>query len=63
MTDDQKEMDCSYHCKYASRIPILAMDPSVAVVCIYNLDFDCIISRNMRNFEEEVVTLHAVFNN
>ncbi|KOB77265.1 Uncharacterized protein OBRU01_04472 [Operophtera brumata] len=31
ITDDQKEMDCTYHCKYASRIPILAMDPSVAV--------------------------------
>lgn len=25
-------MDCTYHCKYASRIPMLEMDPSVAVV-------------------------------
>ncbi|XP_013181032.1 PREDICTED: cysteine protease ATG4B [Papilio xuthus] len=46
-TDEQKEMDCSYHCKYASRIPILAMDPSVAVcfLCRTRSDFDelCVI--------------------
>ncbi|KAG7311683.1 hypothetical protein JYU34_002736 [Plutella xylostella] len=42
LTDEQKEMDCSYHCKYASRIPILAMDPSVAVcfLCRTRSDFD-----------------------
>ncbi|VVC90347.1 unnamed protein product [Leptidea sinapis] len=41
-TDEQKEMDCTYHCKYASHIPILAMDPSVAVcfLCRTRNDFD-----------------------
>lgn len=32
LTEEQQEMDNSYHCKYASRMPILNMDPSVAVV-------------------------------
>ncbi|CAG9567372.1 unnamed protein product [Danaus chrysippus] len=42
LTDEQKEMDCTYHCKYASRIPILSMDPSVAVcfLCRTRSDFD-----------------------
>lgn len=42
LTDEQKEMDCTYHCKYASRIPMLAMDPSVAVcfLCRSRTDFD-----------------------
>ncbi|XP_018332804.1 cysteine protease ATG4B isoform X2 [Agrilus planipennis] len=31
-TDEQMEMDSTYHCKHASRINILSMDPSVAVV-------------------------------
>lgn len=43
VTDDQKEMDASYHCKYASRIPILSMDPSVAV---------CFLCRTVEDFEE-----------
>lgn len=34
LTEEQQEMDNSYHCKYASRMPILNMDPSVAVVRI-----------------------------
>lgn len=32
---EQIENDASYHCKQASRIPILSMDPSVALVGIY----------------------------
>ncbi|XP_041973175.1 cysteine protease ATG4B [Aricia agestis] len=41
MTDEQKEMDCTFHCKFASRIPIMAMDPSVAVcfLCLTKRDF------------------------
>lgn len=31
-TEDQNELDTTYHCKRASRINILAMDPSVALV-------------------------------
>lgn len=30
--EEQYELDGTYHCKRASRIPILSMDPSVAVV-------------------------------
>ena len=30
-TEDQVDLDLTYHCKYASRINILAMDPSVAL--------------------------------
>lgn len=30
--EEQVEMDSTYHCKRASRINILQMDPSVAVV-------------------------------
>ncbi|KAG6459349.1 cysteine protease ATG4B [Manduca sexta] len=41
LTDEQKEMDCTYHCRFASRIPMLAMDPSVAVcfLCRTRSDF------------------------
>lgn len=31
-TEEEIEMDITYHCKYANRINILSMDPSVAVV-------------------------------
>ncbi|KAM3962743.1 autophagy-related 4a [Aphomia sociella] len=48
ITDEQKEMDCSYHCKYASRIPMLEMDPSVAV---------CFLCRTKSDFEELCVTI------
>lgn len=34
---EQIELDASYHCKYASRIPILSMDPSIALVSLYDL--------------------------
>ncbi|KAL4715162.1 hypothetical protein ACJJTC_012209 [Scirpophaga incertulas] len=47
-TDEQKEMDCTYHCKYASRIPILAMDPSVAV---------CFLCRTKSDFGELCETI------
>lgn len=30
--DNETEFDGTYHCKFASRIPILEMDPSVALV-------------------------------
>lgn len=33
-TEEQIETDITYHCKYASRINILKMDPSVAAVRI-----------------------------
>ncbi|XP_049868971.1 cysteine protease ATG4B [Pectinophora gossypiella] len=42
-TDEQKEMDCTYHCRFASRIPMIAMDPSVAV---------CFVCRTRSDFEE-----------
>lgn len=31
-TEEQIEMDITYHCRYASRINIVKMDPSVAAV-------------------------------
>lgn len=31
-TEEEIELDSTYHCKYASRINILSMDPSVALV-------------------------------
>ncbi|XP_046961062.1 cysteine protease ATG4B [Vanessa cardui] len=48
ITDEQKEMDCTYHCKYASRIPMLSMDPSVAV---------CFLCRTRRDFDELCITI------
>ncbi|XP_047544591.1 cysteine protease ATG4B [Vanessa atalanta] len=48
ITDEQKEMDCTYHCKYASRIPMLSMDPSVAV---------CFLCRTKRDFDELCITI------
>lgn len=38
-TEEQQEMDNSYHCKYASRMPIINMDPSVAVVGIISINY------------------------
>lgn len=32
LDENEVEMDATYHCKYASRIPITGMDPSVALV-------------------------------
>lgn len=39
--EDEIEMDSTYHCKYASRIPITGMDPSVALCffCATEKDF------------------------
>jgi len=34
MNEEEVEMDTTYHCKSASRIPITGMDPSVALVSI-----------------------------
>lgn len=33
-SEEEMEMDVTYHCKLASRIPIMEMDPSVALVSI-----------------------------
>lgn len=30
--EEEIELDSTYHCKYASRMNVLSMDPSVAVV-------------------------------
>lgn len=38
-TEEEIEMDLTYHCKYASRINILSMDPSVAVVSSASLAY------------------------
>ena len=38
MDDNDAEIDATYHCKTASRIPITGMDPSVALVSTI---FDC----------------------
>lgn len=35
--EEQVETDKSYHCKYASRMNILSMDPSVAVVSWFRI--------------------------
>ncbi|CAH0726535.1 unnamed protein product, partial [Brenthis ino] len=48
LTDEQKEMDCTYHCKFASRIPMLSMDPSVAV---------CFLCRTRNDFNELCETI------
>lgn len=37
MNEEEIEMDTTYHCKSASRIPITSMDPSVALVSIFCL--------------------------
>lgn len=34
ISEEEIEMDSTYHCKSASRIPITGMDPSVALVSI-----------------------------
>lgn len=39
MNEEEIEMDATYHCKSASRIPITGMDPSVALVSIICLFF------------------------
>lgn len=33
--EEEIDLDSTYHCKYASRMNILSMDPSVAVVREY----------------------------
>lgn len=35
--EHEKKTDCSYHCQQASRLHILNMDPSVAVVSVFFL--------------------------
>ncbi|KAI8427619.1 hypothetical protein MSG28_002105 [Choristoneura fumiferana] len=62
MTDDQKEIDCSYHCKYASRIPILAMDPSVAVcfLCRTRSDFDDLCKTIQQQLMKEAQALFEI---
>ncbi|EFA03418.1 cysteine protease ATG4B [Tribolium castaneum] len=37
-TEEEIELDSTYHCKYASRINILSMDPSVAVCFFCNTE-------------------------
>lgn len=32
LKEQERKIDCTYHCQNASRLPILQMDPSVAVV-------------------------------
>uniref|UniRef100_V5GLN2 Cysteine protease n=1 Tax=Anoplophora glabripennis TaxID=217634 RepID=V5GLN2_ANOGL len=46
-TEEQIELDLTYHCKYASRINILKMDPSVAVCffCRTEGDFNDLCQR------------------
>ncbi|KAK5646792.1 hypothetical protein RI129_005256 [Pyrocoelia pectoralis] len=46
-TEDEIEMDTSYHCKHASRINILAMDPSVALCffCKTEIEFNELCER------------------
>lgn len=35
-TEEEIELDITYHCKYAARMNILNIDPSVAVVNTFN---------------------------
>ncbi|CAK1549735.1 unnamed protein product [Leptosia nina] len=62
ITDEQKEMDCSYHCKYASRIPILTMDPSVAVcfLCRTRKDFDDLCNTFQSSLMKEAQPLFEI---
>lgn len=52
--DEQQEADLSYHCKYASRISIQTIDPSVAVAffCPTEFDFDMLCQQ----IKEELIT-------
>lgn len=46
--EEEIEMDATYHCKLASRIPIIGMDPSVALVSIvYNVYYLKLFSQNL----------------
>ncbi|XP_043271670.1 cysteine protease ATG4B isoform X1 [Venturia canescens] len=45
MDEEDIEMDSTYHCKTASRIPITGMDPSVALVSAFSDSLPCCFSR------------------
>lgn len=49
-TEEEIEMDLTYHCKYASRINILSMDPSVAVVRFFFLKLKTFSNWTALNF-------------
>ncbi|ERL87079.1 hypothetical protein D910_04480 [Dendroctonus ponderosae] len=46
-TSEEKDVDLSYHCKHASRMSMLGMDPSVAVVCM-----TCFLCRSEADFND-----------
>ncbi|BES89406.1 Peptidase family C54 [Nesidiocoris tenuis] len=50
-TEQEKKADCSYHCTQARALPVLQMDPSVALgfFCATELDFDSLLE-NMREY-------------
>lgn len=52
--EDEADLDITYHCKHASRINILAMDPSVAICffCQSEEDFDNLCVR----IQNEIIT-------
>ncbi|XP_034196057.1 autophagy-related 4a isoform X1 [Osmia lignaria lignaria] len=52
--EDEIEMDATYHCKFASRIPITGMDPSVALCffCATEKDFKTLC----KIIQEELIT-------
>lgn len=49
INEEEIEMDATYHCKSASRIPITGMDPSVALVSILLYNFR--LELNVKIFE------------
>ncbi|KAF6215200.1 hypothetical protein GE061_009952 [Apolygus lucorum] len=49
--EQERKADCSYHCSHARALPVLQMDPSVALgfFCSTELDFEGLLE-NMREF-------------
>ncbi|XP_044734329.1 cysteine protease ATG4B [Chrysoperla carnea] len=47
LTDEQCLNDLTYHCKYANRIPIISIDPSIAIAffCATEFEFDTLCTR------------------
>ena len=46
--DNDAEIDATYHCKIASRIPIIEMDPSVALVSNKFYHMNCYTIENYK---------------
>jgi len=61
-TEDQKDVDFTYHCKFAQRFPIMDMDPSVAVcfICKTQAEFNDLCSEFERSIMKESQPLFEI---